>query len=116
MVTYSNKRYDILFTINITMIFKWNPLEAFSLSRLVQFNHIGEFTTEDEALIKEMTEKWFETAEWQAKPKKKVKTEGKEETKEDGDLASLREEYKNKTGKKPFWWRTAEQIKEKMAE
>lgn len=57
MVTYSNKRYDILFTITITMIFKGNPLEAFSLSRLVQFNHIGEFTTEDEALMQEMIDK-----------------------------------------------------------
>ena len=98
------------------MIFKWNPLEAFSLSRLVQFNHIGEFTTEDETLIEEMKEKWFEVVGEEKKAKKETAKETKEEKWEDGesDIVSLRKEYEAKIGKKPFAWRTAEQIKEKM--
>lgn len=53
------------------------------------------------------------------KPKKEAKKKeekGSDETESDGDITKLREEYKAKTGKKPFGGRTAEQIQEKMAE
>jgi CO dehydrogenase/acetyl-CoA synthase beta subunit len=104
----------------IMAIFKAKPFYNVHLGKLVRFNSIGEFETEDQELIEKLSQD--ENVSIVGKEvKEKVKEEVKEEVKEDviteqsDDINELRKEYQEKFGKKAFAGWTAEQLKEKIA-
>jgi len=109
------------------MLFKAQPYYAVSLSKLVVFNAKGEYTTENEKLIEELKRVPKISVAWQPVKEKAVKVEAKkEEVKEEiveekteeetvDELAKLREEYKEKFGKKAFGGRDIAKLQEKLA-
>ena len=89
------------------MIFKAKPHYAVSLSRLVKFNHLGEFHTEDDVLIAELLECPKVEALGEVENTKKVKEEVEKEIQEESEeqevdeLEELQKEYFEKFGKEP---------------
>lgn len=119
-----------------TMIFKYKPLEAFSLGSLVKFNSIWEFTTDDAVLIERLSKiEWVTIVDGTVSEKipevispvetptvneatvneTVEQTEAVIETAPVEDIKVLRSQYKEKFGKNAFGWWSIEQLKEKLA-
>jgi len=101
------------------MLFTSKPRYAVQVAtKLVQFNLIWEYETDDESLITGLSNDEFVSIS--GKVKEKVVTnvaEAAEEevVAEEQGIVELRAEYKEKFGKKAYGWWNAEQIQEKMA-
>jgi len=101
------------------MLFTSKPRYAVQVgTKLVQFNLIWEYETDDESLITGLSNDEFVSVS--GKVKEKVATNVAEEDQEEvvaeeQGIDKLRAEYKEKFGKKAFAWWTAEQLEEKIA-
>lgn len=100
------------------------PFYNVSLSKLVRFNHLCEFETEDEKLIKELMNDTEIKVEWSKEMTAKVQKKSQEDKTEqwelgnaitETDIVKLKEMYFDKFNKRPYHWWNVEQLQEKLS-
>ena len=114
----NRSRYEKEFLSNkpIIMLFTAKPKYAVSLSRLVQFDSQWQFATDDKRLIDELMKlESVKLVDWETKPTAKVEAKPDVVIEDKPlDIKVVREQYKEKMGKKAFGGWSVEQLLEKM--
>lgn len=98
------------------------PFYNVSLSKLVRFNHLWEFETDDEQLIKELMNDTEVKIDWAKETTTKEKDKSPEPKTQwelaniitENDIVKLKEMYFEKFNKRPYHWWSVEQLQEKI--